>query len=55
MESIVLLLKRGVEVNAQGGTYNFALHTSLAKEQEKIAQLLIENGADVNLPVSHIF
>ncbi|KAJ7738899.1 ankyrin repeat-containing domain protein, partial [Mycena olivaceomarginata] len=56
MESIVLLLKllqRGVEVNAQGGTYNFALHTSLAKEQEKIAQFLIENGADVNLPSQH--
>jgi ankyrin repeat protein len=53
-ESIVLLLlKRGVEVNARGGQYGCALYTALANKQEKIAQLLIKYGADVNLQVSH--
>jgi hypothetical protein len=55
MEKIVLLLlKRGVDVNARGGRYGYALHTALARTKEKVAWLLIENGADVNLQVSYM-
>ncbi|KAJ7887644.1 ankyrin repeat-containing domain protein [Mycena olivaceomarginata] len=52
LESIVvLLLERGaaVNVNAHGGRCDFALHAALANGHGKIAQLLIEHGADVNL------
>jgi ankyrin repeat protein len=41
-------------VNARGGQYVCALHTAFARKREKIARLLIENGADVNIQVSHI-
>jgi ankyrin repeat protein len=51
---IVLLLKRGADINVRGGQHDFALHTALAKKQEQTARLLIENGADVDLQVSHI-
>lgn len=30
------------------------LHTALANRQEKIAQLLIKHGADVNFKVNHV-
>jgi ankyrin repeat protein len=55
MEKIVLLLlERGADVNAHGGQYGYALHAALATRNEKTAQLLIKNGADMNLQVSHI-
>jgi ankyrin repeat protein len=54
MEKLVrLLLERGANVNARGGQYGCALHTALAKRNEKLAQLLIKSGADINLQVSH--
>ncbi|KAJ6605260.1 ankyrin repeat-containing domain protein [Mycena vulgaris] len=46
---VLLLLERGVDMNAHGGRYNFALHTALASGHEQIARVLIDNGADVNL------
>jgi ankyrin repeat protein len=55
MEKIVLLLlERGADVNAHGGQYGYALHVALAEKNEKTAQLLIKNGANMNLQVSHI-
>jgi ankyrin repeat protein len=54
MESIVsLLLKLGADIDARSGPDGWALHTAMAMKREKIAQLLIENGANVNLQVSY--
>jgi ankyrin repeat protein len=46
-----LLLEQGLDANAQGGRYDFALHTALANGQIDTAQLLIKNGANVNAQV----
>ncbi|KAJ6568602.1 ankyrin repeat-containing domain protein [Mycena capillaripes] len=48
-DMVILLLDRGVNVNARSRAYDFALHTALASGHGEIARLLIENGADVNL------
>ncbi|KAJ7249840.1 ankyrin repeat-containing domain protein [Mycena rebaudengoi] len=48
VEMVELLLKKGVDVNAQGGEYGNALQAASYNGQEAIVQLLIEKGADVN-------
>ena len=43
------LLKKGVDVNTwMEGNYGHALQVALAEGHEAVAELLIENGADVN-------
>jgi hypothetical protein len=34
----------------KGGRYDFTLHAALAKGHANVAQLLVEHGADVNMP-----
>ncbi|KAF7344743.1 Ankyrin repeat domain-containing protein [Mycena venus] len=48
-KTVLLLLERGVAVNARGGRCEFALHAALTNGHIKIARILIENGANVNL------
>ena len=48
IQLVKLLIKKGADVNVQGGTYGNALYAALSGGHESIAQLLIEKGADVN-------
>lgn len=43
-----LLLKRWVDVNAQGGEYGNALQAACFKGNKETAKILLEKGADVN-------
>ncbi|OQE34407.1 hypothetical protein PENCOP_c018G08548 [Penicillium coprophilum] len=45
---VELLLERGADVNAQGGSYGNALQAACLGGHDKIAQMLLERGADVN-------
>ncbi|KAI1478326.1 ankyrin repeat-containing domain protein [Daldinia eschscholtzii] len=45
---VIMLLRSGADVNAQGGEYGNALQVALVGRHEKIVQILLDNGADVN-------
>ncbi|SLM37407.1 P-loop containing nucleoside triphosphate hydrolase [Lasallia pustulata] len=47
-ELVQLLLKNGVDVNAQGGKYGSALQAASCGGHDSVVQLLLKNGADVN-------
>lgn len=44
-----MLLKNKADVNAQGGKYGNALQSASAAGHWTIVQLLLDNGADVNM------
>jgi ankyrin repeat protein len=44
-----MLLDRGADVNAQGGRYGSALQAASSEGHDKIVQLLLDKGADVNV------
>ena len=44
----IVLLEKGVDVNAQGGVYGNALQAASAEGKEKTVAVLLEKGADVN-------
>jgi hypothetical protein len=48
IESVRLLLERGADVNAQGGSYGNALQAASAEGHGQIFQQLLKQGADVN-------
>ena len=50
--AVQLLLERGADINAQGGTYGNALQASAQDGGVEIVQLMLERGADVNAPGS---
>ena len=43
-----LLLKKGADVNAEGGEYGTALQAASCRGYETVVQLLLKKGADVN-------
>jgi hypothetical protein len=45
---VKLLLDKGADVNAQGGTYGNALQAALQGGHEQVVKLLLDKGADVN-------
>jgi ankyrin repeat protein len=45
---VEILLKKGANVNAQGGKYNNTLQAASAEGYEKVVEILLQNGADVN-------
>jgi ankyrin repeat protein len=45
---VKLLLKKGADVNAQGGYYGNAFYAASYRGNEAIVKLLVEKGADVN-------
>ncbi|KAL5328216.1 hypothetical protein ACEPPN_001712 [Leptodophora sp. 'Broadleaf-Isolate-01'] len=47
-ELVSLLLEKGADVNAQGGSYGNALQAALSRGHEATTALLLEKGADVN-------
>ncbi|KIN00563.1 hypothetical protein OIDMADRAFT_29653 [Oidiodendron maius Zn] len=47
-ETILSLLKKGADVNAQGGKFGNALQAAVARGSKAIVRLLLEWGADVN-------
>ncbi|KAG2002677.1 hypothetical protein GB937_009642 [Aspergillus fischeri] len=50
-----LLLKKGADVNAQGGRYGNALKAASSQGHKAIVQLLVEKGADVNNPTRGLY
>jgi ankyrin repeat protein len=48
IESASQLVKKGANVNSQGGYYGNALQAASARGHEQIVQLLFEKGANVN-------
>ncbi|KAF2142278.1 uncharacterized protein K452DRAFT_250214 [Aplosporella prunicola CBS 121167] len=48
VDSVKMLLDKGADVNAQGGTYGNALQAASSLGHEKIVQMLLDKGADVN-------
>jgi ankyrin repeat protein len=44
-----LLLEKGTDVNAQGGTYSNALQAASCGGDEAVVRLLLNKGADVNV------
>ena len=48
VESAQLLLKKGADVNAQGGLYGNALQAASEGDHAEIVQLLLDKGADIN-------
>ena len=47
---VLMLLDRGVDVNAQGGYYGNALQAALAGGYDELVQILLDKGADVKAP-----
>ena len=45
---VQLLLDRGADINAQGGSYGNALQIAVFRRHESIVQLLLDRGADIN-------
>ncbi len=45
---VEILIKRGADVNAQGGQYGNALQAVSFGGYEKVVQMLLEKGAEVN-------
>lgn len=43
------LIKKGADVNAQGGVYGNALRAASEKDYQEIVRLLLGQGADVNV------
>ncbi|PMD38692.1 hypothetical protein L207DRAFT_385876, partial [Hyaloscypha variabilis F] len=43
------LLESGAAVNVQGGEKGNALQAAAGRDQERIVQLLLDHGADVNM------
>ncbi|CUS15230.1 unnamed protein product, partial [Tuber aestivum] len=53
-ESVVrLLLRRGADVNAQGGVCGNALQAAAYRGHESVVQLLLERGAEANAKGGH--
>ncbi|KAF9050900.1 ankyrin repeat-containing domain protein [Rhodocollybia butyracea] len=48
VKSVDLFLRKGVDVNAQGGYYGSALRAAVITENKSIVQLLLSNGAEMN-------
>ena len=51
-EQVKMLIKGGMDVNAQGGELGNALQAASRWGHAEIAQILLDNGADVNVPVT---
>jgi CubicO group peptidase (beta-lactamase class C family) len=51
METLKLLLRHGVDVNARVGPGLTALHTAKMRGQKEAAEFLLKSGADPNLPM----
>jgi ankyrin repeat protein len=49
MKVVRLLLKKGADIVAAGGEYATALQAASRNGLQKIVQILLDNGADVNL------
>ena len=41
------LVDKGVDANAQGGRYGKALYAASVRGYDKVVQLLVDNGADI--------
>ncbi|KAJ5494822.1 hypothetical protein N7463_010909 [Penicillium fimorum] len=50
---VELLLKRGADIDAQGGHYGNALQAACAERHDNVAQMLLERGADINAQGGH--
>jgi ankyrin repeat protein len=48
-------LRRGADVNAQGGQYGNALQAASNGGHKEIVKLLLERGADVNAQGGHLW
>ncbi|KAF8207251.1 ankyrin repeat-containing domain protein [Mycena galopus ATCC 62051] len=48
-ECVLLLIKKGANVNAKGGRHGTPLSCAAFKGRENVCRILIEHGADVNL------
>ncbi|KAH0537579.1 hypothetical protein FGG08_005645 [Glutinoglossum americanum] len=46
--AVMLLLEKGVDVNADGGLYGNALQAASRHGHDAVARILLENGADAN-------
>ena len=48
LESATMLIDKGVDINAQGGTHGSVLLAASSRGYDEVVQMLLENGADVN-------
>ncbi|KAL1974296.1 hypothetical protein VTN31DRAFT_4500 [Thermomyces dupontii] len=51
--TVELLLKEGVDVNAEGGPFGNALQAASKQGHKRIVELLLQEGADVNAQGGH--
>ncbi|KAJ9661139.1 hypothetical protein H2198_002083 [Neophaeococcomyces mojaviensis] len=47
LQGVEFLLNVGADINARGGTYETALQVALKEGREKVVQMLLDKGADV--------